>query len=140
MAAKTYDPSQVAIIVGGFQITGFADGSFLTVARNADAFALYIGTDGEGTRAKSNNKSGRITLTLAQSSDSNAILSGIATADELSNNGIVPVLIKDNSGVSLYAAETAWIVKAPDSEFGREVGSREWILETDNLSVFVGGN
>lgn len=140
MAAKTYDPSQVAIIVGGFQITGFADGSFLTVARNADAFALYVGTDGEGTRAKSNNKSGRITLTLAQSSDSNAILSGIAVADELSNNGIVPVLIKDNSGNSLYAAETAWIVKAPDSEFGREIGSREWIIETDNLAVFVGGN
>jgi hypothetical protein len=140
MAAKTYDPSQVAIIVGGFQITGFADGSFLTVARNTDAFALYIGTDGEGTRAKSNNKSGRITLTLAQSSDSNAILSGIAAADELSNSGIVPVLIKDNSGNSLYAAETAWIVKAPDSEFGREVGAREWIIETDNLAVFVGGN
>lgn len=140
MAAKTYDPSQVAIIVGGFQITGFADGSFVTIARNADAFALYVGTDGEGTRAKSNNKSGRITLTLAQSSDSNAILSGIAAADELSNNGIVPVLIKDNSGVSLFAAETAWIVKSPDSEFGREVGTREWILETDNLAVFVGGN
>jgi hypothetical protein len=140
MAAKTYDPSQVAIIVGGYNITGFADGSFITVARNADAFALYVGTDGEGTRAKSNNKSGRITITLAQSSDSNAILSGIATLDELSNNGIVPLLIKDNSGLSLYAAETAWIVKTPDSEFGREVGSREWILETDNLSAFVAGN
>lgn len=140
MAVKTYDPSQVAIIVGGFNITGFADGSFITIARNADAFALYVGTDGEGTRAKSNNKSGKITITLAQSSDSNAILSGIANLDELSNNGIVPVLVKDNSGTSLYAAETAWIVKASDSEFGKELGSREWILETDNLAVFIAGN
>ena len=140
MAAKTYDPSKVQIIVGGFQITGFADGTFLSVARNADAFALYLGTDGEGTRAKSNNKSGRITFTLAQSSDSNAILSGFALADELSNSGIVPVLIKDGSGNSLYSAETAWIVKFPDSEFGKEVGTREWILETDALAVFVGGN
>lgn len=138
--AKTYDPSQLQIIVGGFQISGFADGSFVTVARNADAFALYMGTDGEGTRAKSNNKSGRITFTLAQSSDSNAILSGIAAADELANSGVIPVLVKDGSGISLYAAETAWIVKYPDSEFGREVGTREWILETDSLAVFVGGN
>lgn len=138
--AKTYDPSQVQIIVGGFQIAGFADGSFVSVVRNADAFALYMGTDGEGTRAKSNNKSGRITFTLAQSSDSNAILSGIAAADELANSGVVPVLIKDGSGNSLYAAETAWIVKYPDSEFGRELGTREWILETDSMAVFVGGN
>lgn len=140
MTVKTYDPSQVALIIGGFNITGFADGSFVTVARNADAFALYIGTDGEGTRAKSSNKSGRITITLSQSSDSNAILSAILLADELSNTGVVPVLIKDNSGTSLFAAETAWIVKAPDSEFGRELGSREWIIETDNLTPFVGGN
>jgi ribonuclease HI len=121
-------------------MTGFADGSFETVARNTDAFALYVGTDGEGTRAKSNNKSGKVTITLAQSSDSNAILSGIAALDELSNNGIVPLLIKDNSGLSLYAAETAWIVKQPDSEFGREIGSREWILETDSLAMFTAGN
>jgi type IV secretory pathway TrbL component len=140
MAAKTYDPSQVAIIVGGFQVTGFADGSFLTVERNADNFALYIGTDGEGTRAKSNNKSGRMTFTLAQSSDANAFLSALVTADELSNSGIVPVLVKDNSGTSLYSAETAWIVKHPAAEFGREIGTREWILETDSLAVFTGGN
>lgn len=140
MAAKTYDPSQVAIIVGGFQVTGFADGTFLTVERNADNFALYIGTDGEGTRAKSNNKSGRMTFTLAQSSDANAFLSALVTADELSNSGIVPVLVKDNSGSSLYSAETAWIVKHPAAEFGREIGTREWILETDNLAVFTGGN
>ena len=140
MAAKTYDPSQVAIIVGGFQVTGFADGTFLSVERNADNFALYVGTDGEGTRAKSNNKSGRMTFTLAQSSDANAFLSALATADELSNSGIVPVLVKDNSGTSLYSAETAWIVKHSPAEFGREVGTREWILETDNLAVFTGGN
>ena len=124
MAVKTYDASQVAIIVGGFNITGFADGSFVSVERNADAFALYVGTDGEGTRAKTNNKSGRFTFTLSQSSDSNAILSGIAAADELKNAGVVPVLVKDGSGASLYAAETAWIVKQPAAEFGREIGSR----------------
>jgi hypothetical protein len=140
MAVKTYDASQVAIIVGGFNITGFADGSFVSVERNADAFALYVGTDGEGTRAKTNNKSGRFTFTLSQSSDSNAILSGIAAADELKNAGVVPVLVKDGSGASLYAAETAWIVKQPAAEFGREIGSREWILETDELVVFTAGN
>ena len=140
MAVKTYDPAQVAVIVGGFPITGFADGSFVTVERNADAFALYMGTDGEGTRAKSNNKSGRITITLAQSSDSNAILAGIAAADELRNAGVVPVMIKDNSGESLHVAETAWIVKVPNAEYGREIGTREWIIETDLLVSAVAGN
>ena len=140
MAVKTYDPSQVAIIIGGFPVTGFADGSFVTVERNEDAFALYVGTDGEGTRAKSNNKSGRITITLAQSSDSNAVLSGFAQADELSNSGVVPVLVKDNSGQSLHSAETAWIVKAANSEYAREVGTREWVIETDVLVTLPAGN
>ena len=64
MALKTYDPKQISVIVGGAIISGFADGEFVTTERNEDAFTLNVGADGEGGRVKSNNKSGRITLTL----------------------------------------------------------------------------
>src|SRR3990172_523550 len=140
MAVKTYDPRQVIIIVAGNQMSGYADGSFVTVARNEDMWSLQIGTSGEGTRSKSNNKSGTITFQLMQSSDSNAVLQALANVDELSNAGAVPVMVKDNSGDSLYIAETAWIRKIPDSEFSREAGPREWVLETDVLVPNVAGN
>lgn len=137
---KTYDPSQVLLTFNGYNISGFADGTFVNVARDEDMWSLQMGTDGEGTRSKSNNRSGTVSFTLMQSSDSNDILSGFAAADELSNSGMGPLLVKDNSGRSLYAAENAWIQKLPDSEFGREATSREWVLRTDHLQSFVGGN
>ncbi len=137
---KTYDPKQIVIIVGGVQLTGFADGSFVTVRRNADAWSLQMGTDGEGTRSKSNDKSGQIEVVLMQSSQGNAYLSNLALADELNNAGIVPALVKDNGGSSLHAAEQVYVKKTPDSEYAREAGPRTWVLETDNLQNFVGGN
>lgn len=140
MAVKTYDPNQVSVIVGGKIISGFADGSYINVERNEQMFNLKVGVDGEGTRAKSNNKSGKITLTLMQSSSSNDDLSAFAAADELSNSGAVPVLVKDGSGTTLIAAATAWIQKYSNAEFGKEVLTRQWVLETDELIMLVGGN
>ena len=137
---KTYNPAQVVVIFNGHEISGYADGSFVTVARDEDAFSLVVGSSGEGVRSKMNNKSGTITVTLLQSSGSNAFLSGFAELDELSAGGQGPLLIKDNSGDSLHVCESAWIQKLPDSEYAREAGSREWTFRTDNLVSHVGGN
>jgi hypothetical protein len=136
----TYDPKQVAMIVGGQIMSGFSDGTFITVTRNEQAFNLKVGVDGEGTRAKSNNKSGKFEIELMQSSSSNDVLSGYAAADELSSTGAVPVYLKDNSGRTICTALTAWVQKYPDQPFAKEVSTRKWILETDDVEIFVGGN
>lgn len=138
--AKTYDPSKVLITYNNFALSGFADGTFATVTRNEDMWTLSVGCDGEDTRSKSNNKSGTFEITLMQSSESNQILSDFMLADELSNSGSGPLLVKDaSSGTTLYMAEQAWIKKAPDSEFGRESGSRTWVFETGVVAVNIGG-
>ena len=138
--AKQYDPKSLSVIVGGQPITGFTDGTFLLAERNEQMFTLKMGVDGIGTRSKSNNQSGKVTLTLHQSSPSNDYLSGLAGADELSNAGVVPILIRDNLGTTLISALTAWIQKFANSENAKEVSNRVWILETDSLLTFVGGN
>jgi len=138
--AKTFDPKNVTIVAGGHIVGGYADGTFVTAERNRDAFSLTVGADGEGARAKSNDKSGRITLTLLQSSASNDVLSGYATAEEfVGGGGQFPIIIKDNSGTTLVEAATAWIVKKPAVEFGNEISDREWIIESDDLDLLVGG-
>lgn len=140
MALKTYDPKQVSIIVGGFPLSGYADGTFVAIERDEDAFSLQIGADGEEARAKSNNLSGTITITLQQASEGNRILSDFAVADELTNSGVFPVLVKDSSGASIHAAEQAWVQKVAPAEYGREGAEREWVIQTGRLRSYVGGN
>ena len=143
MAVKTYDPNNILMIFGAISIDGgLADGTFVTVEYNEDAFTLMMGSDGNGARAKSNNNSGRATFTVLQTSEVNQLLSAQHNIDKLSpsGDGIAPLLIKDKEGATLVAAGTAWIVKSANSEYAKEVSTREWIIETDNLDMLVGGN
>lgn len=140
MSVKTYNPSDVIAIIAGVEVTGYADGTFITCGRDNPSFTNGTGSSGEGWRAKSNDKSGTCTMTLLQTSESNDALTALVTLDEVSGDGVGPFLLKDNSGRTLYEAETAWLEKPADSEFAREVTNREWVIKTDNLNVFVGGN
>lgn len=135
----TYDPSKVSVIVGSQPVTGYADGDFVSVERSEESFSLLVGADGETTRAKNANKSGKIKITLMASSASNDYLSALQAADELGGNSPFPILIKDNSGKSLYTAATAWISKPASGTFGKEAGKREWEIATDELICFAGG-
>ena len=137
---KTYDPGQVSVILGGKIMSGFSEGSLIKVSRNVDAYTLKIGTDGEGVRTRLRDKSGKIEIMLMQSSDSNDILSAYALADEANNSGTIPFLMRDASGRTVVSAATAWVKKISDVEMGKEVKDHTWVLETDELDMFVGGN
>lgn len=140
MAAKTYDPKQVAVVVGSRALSGFADGDMVVVDRTEDGFSLLVGADGESTRARSANKSGTFTISLLASSESNDYLSQLAIADEIAGGGTFAVAVKDNSGRSIYTAATAWIKKHPAGGFGKEAGTREWVIESDEILMFAAGN
>ncbi|MNS39532.1 hypothetical protein D3C72_718190 [compost metagenome] len=130
---KTYDPKAVTITVGGFIMSGFAEDRMVNVARMNDTWTLKTGTDGEGTRSKSNDKSGEVTISLMETSESNAVLTAFAKADEYTNNGTFPLLVRDNNAESYYVATRAWVVKPPEADKGREAGVREWKIQTDHL-------
>lgn len=121
-------------------MSGFSDGTFLEVIRNEQTWNLVVGADGYATRGKTNNYSGQVTLTLKQSSPSNDVLSGFIALDELTNNGIVPVLIKDLSGNSTYFAGQGWVQQWANSTFGKEIADREWTITLATLDLFVGSN
>lgn len=140
MAVRTYDPSKVIINIGGFPISGFADGSFIVAQRENDSFTKVAGADGVVSRAKSSDKSGNIALTLAQTSPSNDILSTLLTADELTGAGVIPVILKDMSGRTTMIAANGWIRKPANAEFGKEITNREWMIDIAEFNIFVGGN
>lgn len=141
MGVKTYNLGAVDMVFAGIPFEGFADGTVITVARDNPAFTSFVGGDGEGARAASNDRSGTVTCVLMQTSATNAALSAIARSDEDSGGAFTgTLLVKDGSGTSVASAETAWIEKIPDGEYGRELTNRTWVIKTDNLDSFIGGN
>lgn len=140
MPVRTFDPKQFNLLVGGIPIGGYADGTFISFMRSNDTFTKVSGTDGIVSRALSADTSGEIVITLAQTSPSNDALSAIHTADEISGDGVVPVLIEDKSGRTKALSAFAWIRKPADSEFGKEIANREWTLDCADFDVFIGGN
>lgn len=140
MTVETYSPKRVELIIGGVPLRGYADGTFISIERTSDAFTTNVGADGEVSRTHSADKTGKITITLQQTSDSNDFLSALVNADEISLLGQVPVLLKDTNGRTLAESPFAWVDKVANSEFGNELSDREWVISCSELIVFVGGN
>lgn len=136
----TYASDEVQIIVGGVPMSGTADGTFVTISRDEQAFTKVTGADGSTSRSKSANRAGTITITLKQTSPANDVLSGFMIADEQSNNGVVPVMVKDTGGRTLHYASAAWVQQMPDQDFAKEVSNREWVMDCARIDSFVGGN
>jgi hypothetical protein len=139
MAIRTYDPSQVVVSVNGIPVSGFADGTGVKVSRSNNLYEKVNGMDGHTSRSKSMDRSGEISITLAQTSPSNTVFSTLAMLDETSNAGVCIVAITDLSGSSQYATASAWIRKPADAEFGKTISNREWVFECVALSMFSGG-
>jgi hypothetical protein len=138
---KTYDPNNVQIIMGGFPITGYADGSFIEVAYDEDLYSKTVGADGEVSRAKMNNRSATVTITLKQTSATNDELSALYAADQANNAGVVPLFIKEQgTGRTLVFAQAAWVQKLPNLNYSKDVEDRVWTVATAQLKSFIGGN
>ena len=140
MSVSTFDPKQVIITIGGYIMSGFADGTFLEVVADNPQFTKVTGADGYVTRVKSNDYGATLTLTLSQSSPSNDYLSAIFNADRAINGGVVPIFIKDMSGTTTIFSATGWIQQFPDIAYGNEINDRAWILDLANADMFIGGN
>jgi hypothetical protein len=140
MSVRTFDFKQVILTVGGIPISGYTEGTAIEIIRNNPTWAIVVGSDGLVTRGKTNDFSGTLTITLKQSSPSNDVLSGFLALDEATNSGVVPVLVKDLSGNSIYFSARAWITQYPTSTFGKDISDRVWAMSLDEADMFVGSN
>lgn len=140
MAVRSYDPKQIIVTVGGVPLSGYTEGVFITISRDEDTWTKNVGADGLVSRVKTNNFTGTCVITLKQTSPSNDYLSSIIIADEITNTRLVPILIKDISGTSIYFSATGWIKKWADSGFSKEIGDREWTIDLSALDLYVGSN
>jgi hypothetical protein len=137
---STYNPKSLQVVIGGHIVTGLADGTSVKYKYNNDAVKIKVGTGGAAARALSADLSGKITITLLQTSASNEFLSSLAASDRLLGDGVAPVMIKDVSGSSVATAAQAWVATVPEVSYSDDIETREWVLETGELLIDVGAN
>lgn len=140
LAVKTFDPKMVVITFGVIPISGYAEGTFVSVNRSGDAFAKSKGAGGDVERINRNQGDFEVTVTLQQTASTNAELSAALAADQVTNAGVFPLTIKDLLGKTLFFAPQAWIRKDPEWEDGDDLNSRAWTFDTGIGANLVGGN
>lgn len=140
MSNNQYDPGLVTAAWAGRTITGFADGTFISVDRDDDAFKKNVGSGGDMCRVASRNKCGSVEFTLMQDAAANDLMSAQARLDELLRTGAGALIIKDLLGRTMVKCDVAWVRKVPTVTFANGLESRVWILDTGPIDIFVGGN
>lgn len=121
----TYNPDEVNINVGPLLITGFAEGTFITVAKaDPELYKKHVGAKGEVSRTKNLNNMGTITFTLKGTSPANAQLDLLKF-----NPALIPVSLTNTSDAQFVAGgEEAWVDNDPDKAFADTEQNVEWII------------
>lgn len=137
----TYNPKKNIIIYGAKQLTGFAEDDMITIKPLGDGMQIFSGADGEVGRSIDPNSTYEVTVSLATSSKSNDYLSACFNKDRKTGKYMLPLIIKDLSGSTLFFAKQAWIKNIPESKRGRKISNQDWTFNTGQVDdPIIGGN
>jgi hypothetical protein len=135
--ARTWDADQVTISIAGVPIVsgGFAEGEFLRIEYEEDAFTDKVGTGGSVVRSKTKDERATATIMLLPTAAANAVLQALHARDKAAPNGagVGRFLVEDLNTGEIWEGPQAWIVRAPDVSFDREPTMREWRIRIANL-------
>lgn len=139
MALKTINVKKFRVTWGSIILQGF-DKDIITIEVPEDSWDVTIGADGEITRINKSIDHAKITINLAQSSDSNDKLSAAWNLDRISGGGVFPFEFNDGSGRSFVLASETFILKPADLSFGNTAKPRTWVFMTGDALINHGGN
>jgi len=142
-----YLPDDFIIILskGDFthRITGFADGTFISMDRLVPTSEPYqgVGDNGFG-RVKRRITGMNVTITLHQYSPSNTVLQQLQLADANTptNEWVFNCMMKDPSGQTVASSSMAIIAAPPTAAFSSTTESRDWQIYMFGSDLFIGGN
>lgn len=144
----TFRPNDIAVVITHEElgishiVGGYSEDAIVSIERAVATNTLYTGADDTSTRVYNASTAGTVTLSLQQSSVSNDILSALYELDRASRSSryMFTIMIKDNSGRSLYFADEAFIDNLPNSAFANSMQLREWVIHCPRLTQTIGGN
>lgn len=138
---RAYSFLDTIVLVNGIEIGGWTEGDdVIQMERLNDSASHSIGADGEMTLSLSADRSGVMRFNLQQSSESNAVLSGLINVQE--NGAFVPVFVqfKDTRGNDLASGTQGYIPRPANMARGTAVNGQEWSVVVERLDMLVGGS
>ena len=136
-----YCPESVNCLIAGIiPVTGFVDGTFISVDKDEMPYSSIRMPDGTVARKKNNSQTYTITITLHNGAETNNLLTKMWQIDELTDRGKFPLLIKDQSGSDLLFSTESWIEGIPSMTKSNAIDSRVWVIKSAYAVINIGGN
>lgn len=136
-----YSPESVQCLIAGLiPITGFVDGTFITVDKDEMPYSSVRMPDGTIARKYNNSQTYTITITLHNGAETNNLLTKMWQVDEITQRGKFPLLIKDQSGSDLLFSTESWIEGIPSLTKSNAIDSRVWVIKSAYAQINIGGN
>lgn len=136
---NTLNVAQFSVIIYDRLITGYDEGSVISIERLTPGFNPKKGALGEGGRALTNNFSANVTLSLIATSLDNDFLSDQHNIDLSTGANTSDIEIKDNFGNTELSGTNAYVTNFPNMTRGDELTVMEWTIYVDTLTGRWGG-
>lgn len=139
----TYSPSDISITFAGVPIEGFSSDNVVRINRIDPIYTSKRAMDGSVSVTKQKYSKWQVSIFLAQSSESNDLLNWVQKllfSADIKELQYLPLIIKDNSGTTMFFAKDVWIEQLPELEFGQSLATREWVFMCNDVECIIGGN
>lgn len=122
----TYAPSDVNIVLCGYQLTGI---SSVTLKWNSRPFTVHKGIRGQHTRVFNSDLQATIKLEVLQTSITNDILTNILIQDRRLKSGRLELTVNDTGGTTNYQTTNCFLAAYPDVSHRNGLDIRTWEIE-----------
>lgn len=125
-----YDPLKVSLLIAGYTISGYADGTFIDVEPiNSNLYTSQIGINGETNWTETVDQRHKINISLMPSSPSNFILDSISKIPFS-----FPVLLVNTSdGEYTGGGIDSRILQKPKISFANKIESYKWTIQINDF-------
>jgi hypothetical protein len=127
----SFDFKRVSVIVDGFYVTGWMDGTVISAVKNTDNAIPHTGAAGETTYSESNDNTGMITVTVKQ--DSPFVAKAIALAT--GKREFATQVVDQNDGAKRAGGNKCRIIKTPDVNWGSEIAGVEIQIHVSDYTI-----
>lgn len=135
---NTYSPDSVELVISGYKVFGWDK---ISIARNNPGFTPYKGIRGKDSRDRNISTSATLSLSVASTCPVNTVLSYVHELDLQYGTGRLEITLLDNSGMSKFFTNEAYITAYPVASFSGDTEYRVWNIYCQTTKEWtLGGN